>query len=227
MHSSKIELRKWTIPFCLISTDRKGISSHRLARELGITHKSAWHVLHRIRETWNAEFNRFARPVDADETYIGGKVADMGVKGTATNLVWVQPVERTDGATMSGLVSERTMPDAKVYTDEAVWFNRIPRDRESVNHRIKEFVRGKAHTNGIEAFWAMLKRGHYGVFHHFSAKHTHRYVNEFVGRHNTRALDTIEQMAVAVLTGIGKRLRYVDLIGPKHTRQPRLLAPAV
>ena len=128
---------------------------------------------------------------------------------------------------MSSFVSERTMPDAKVYTDEAVWFNRIPRDRESVNHRIKEFVRGKAHTNGIEAFWAMLKRGHYGVFHHFSAKHTHRYVNEFVGRHSTRALDTIEQMAVAASTGIGKRLRFVDLVGPKHTTQTRLLATAV
>ena len=89
-----------------------------------------------------------------------------------------------------------------------------------VNHRIKEFVRGEAHTNGIEAFWAMLKRGHYGVFHHFSAKRLHCYVGEFTDRHSTRALDTIEQMAVAVLTGIGERLRYVDLIGPKHATQP-------
>ena len=156
-----------------------------------MTQKPAWHMLHHIRETWNAESNRFAGPVESDDTYIGGKegnkhqwkklnagrgavgkVPVVGVKDRAMDQVWAEPVERTDGATMSSFVSERTMPDAKVYTDEAVWFNHIQRVRESVNHRIKEFVRGEAHTNGIEAFWSMLKRGHYGVFHHFSEKST-------------------------------------------------------
>lgn len=128
---------------------------------------------------------------------------------------------------MSGFVKDHTTPDAKVYTDEAVWFNHIPREREAVNHRIKEFVRGSAHTNGIESFWAMLKRGHYGVYHHYSVKHIHRYVNEFKGRHNARPLDTIDQMASAFLAGIGKSLRFLDLIGPKHARQPMLLKPNV
>lgn len=77
-------------------------------------------------------------------------------------------------------------------------------------------MRGNAHTNGIESFWSMLKRGHYGVYHHYSVKHIHRYVNEFKGRHNARPLDTIDQMASAFLAGIGKSLRFLDLIGPRE-----------
>ena len=86
-------------------------------------------------------------------------------------------------------------------------------DHEQVNHNIGEYVRGMAHTNGIESFWAMLKRGYQSTFHHFSEKHLDRYVTEFAGRHNDREADTIEMMARMATGMVGKRLRYQDLIG--------------
>lgn len=80
-----------------------------------------------------------------------------------------------------------------------------------------------AHTNGIESFWATLKRGYYGIYHQMSAKHLQRYVNEFVGWHNIRSLDTADQMASSVRSGVGKRLTYASLIGPRFTRQPKMI----
>jgi hypothetical protein len=101
---------------------------------------------------------------------------------------------------------------ATVYTDEAAAYRRLNRPHETVSHSVGEYVRDMASTNGIESFWAMLKRGYTGVYHWMSAKHLHRYVTEFSGRHNQRPLDTIDQMAAMVRNSIGKRLRYADLI---------------
>ena len=92
-----------------------------------------------------------------------------------------------------------------------------------MKHSVKEYVRGQAHTNGIESMWAMLKRGYVGTYHHMSAKHLHRYVDEFAGRHNVRPLDTEVQMSSMVRGAQGKRLRYADLVGPETTRQPQML----
>jgi hypothetical protein len=89
------------------------------------------------------------------------------------------------------------------------------RDHEAVCHSVGEYLRGQAHTNGIESFWSMLKRGHNGVYHKISPKHLNRYVNEFSGRHNDRKADTEDQMA-RVVTGMeGKRLRYYELVADK------------
>ena len=88
----------------------------------------------------------------------------------------------------------------------------MPFDHETVNHSISEYVRDQAHTNGIESFWSMLKRGYHGTYHHMSAKHLDRYVGEFAGRHNDRERDTIDQMAGIAQGMVGKRLRYEDLI---------------
>ena len=87
-----------------------------------------------------------------------------------------------------------------------------PHDHEAVCHSAGEYVKGMAHTNGIESFWSMLKRGYQGTFHHFSEKHTDRYVTEFAGRHNDRNSDTLDQMAAVVRGMAGKRLRYEDLV---------------
>ena len=99
-----------------------------------------------------------------------------------------------------------------MFTDDASAYERLPFDREAVCHSVGEYVRGMAHTNGVEGFWSMLKRGYNGTFHHFSEKHLDRYVGEFAGRHNDRESNTIEIMSAMVKGLEGKRLSYTDLI---------------
>ena len=109
-------------------------------------------------------------------------------------------------------MADHAAPDATVYTDEAAAYKGMPFEHDSVRHSTGEYVRDMAHTNGIESFWATLKRAHKGVYHKMSAKHLQRYVNEFSGRHNNRPLGTLDQMAYIAQSMVNKRLRYEDLI---------------
>ena len=233
MHSAKIGYRDWVFTLYLMSTNLKSISSMKMHRELGITQKAAWHLAHRVRKGWGREAQaEFEGPVEADESYFGGKrrnvsksrrtaldgrgpvgkTAVVGVKDRATKKVRAQVVERTDAETLQGFVVDNIAPGAKVYTDEARAYNSLP-NREAVSHSLLEYVRGQVHTNGVESFWSMLKRAHMGTFHRISPHHLHRYVTEFVGRHNMRGMDTLAQMAALVLLMDGQRLRYKDLVG--------------
>ena len=111
-------------------------------------------------------------------------------------------------------MSEHAAPDATVYTDDALAYENLPFDHETVRHSLEEYVRGDVHTNGIESLWSMLKRTHKGTFQMWSPKHLDRYVQEYAPRHNLRDEDTIDIMT-AVTTGMsGKRLRYRELIAP-------------
>ena len=118
----------------------------------------------------------------------------------------------TDKETLQSFVTEHTTEDATVYTDEAAAYVGLPRTHEAVKHSVKEYVRGQAHTNGVESFWSMLKRAHEGTFHKISPKHLNRYVQEFAGKHNIRDLGTLAQMTALVAGLVGKRLLYSKLI---------------
>ena len=232
LHSSNIPLHKWAIAFYLYATNLKGVSSMKLHRDLGITQKSAWYMAHRIREMWNGEADKFAfaGPVEADETYIGGKEGNKhaskklrqgrgavgktpvaGVKDRKTGQVSTAVVPATNKATLQGFVGKRVAVGAQVYTDEHAAYRGLPYPHEAVRHSVGEYVRDMAHTNGMESHWAMLKRGYIGVYHQMSIKHLPRYVAEFEGRHNARPLDTADQMAAMARRADGKRMTYEGL----------------
>ncbi len=172
----------------------------------------------------------FGGPVEIDETYIGGKernthesdklkaghgavgkTAVVGIKDRETNQVTATAMGSVTQGSVETLIGGAVESEAMAYTDDSAVYNNLPK-RESVNHSAGEYVRGQAHTNGIESFWAMLKRRYYGTYHKMRVKHSQRYINEFAGRHNVRAANTIDQMRLVAWLLADKRLRYRDLV---------------
>jgi len=141
-----------------------------------------------------------------------GKAVVAGAKDRATNRVSARTIPNTQTATLQGFVKDHAAPGATVYTDDAKGSEGMPFDHEAVNHSAGEYVRGMASTQGIESFWAVLKRAYQGTYHHLSVKHLHRYITEFAGKHNLREADTIDIMGAVAAGMVGKRLMYRNLV---------------
>ena len=227
---SKLPLHKWLMAIYFLHTDRKGVASTELARLLGITQKSAWFLGHRIRTAMKHRGGLLSGDVEVDEAYIGGKEANKhsakrqhagrGAVGKQPVLgileregdVRAFPVEATDRIHLQSGIVENVKRGTTVYTDSFPAYNGLPGyGHESVAHSTGEYVRGMAHTNGIESFWALLKRGYVGTHHYMSPKHLHRYVDEFAYRHNVGVDNTVCTLEKTVDGMIGRRLTYEGL----------------
>ncbi|MDQ3987018.1 MAG: IS1595 family transposase [Actinomycetota bacterium] len=233
---SAIKLDKWLVSIWLIANAKNGISSHELARATGLTQKTAWFVLHRIRLAMQTgTFDKLSGEVEADETYIGGRGFNMhkskkdkfgGKRGIAVNKTAVIGMRQRDGQvianvvpntkrpTLQGEVRKHVEPGTSLYTDKLLSYTGLEGDYDhQVIDHAEAYVRGRVHTNGMENFWALLKRGLKGTYVQADADHLHRYVDEQVYRYNQREYSDAERFLGVLASVAGRRLTWADLTG--------------
>ncbi|MDZ4746774.1 MAG: IS1595 family transposase [bacterium] len=233
---SAIPLLKWFHAIWICTAHKKGIASTQLAKDIGVTQKTAWHMLGRIRlmMSHGSMEKTLSGTIEVDETYVGGKesnkhkdkktpntqgrstktkTAVFGMKERGGDVI-CYPVDSVNKETLQGGINERVVQGSTVNTDE--WASYIGLSdnytHETVDHGAKEYTRGFAHTNNIEDFWSLLKRGIIGVYHSVSPVHLHRYCGEFAYRSNTRSVTDAERFGMVMGQANGK-LTYKELTG--------------
>ena len=231
---SPIPLKKWLMAIYLLHTARKGVSSKQLERELGVSYKTAWFLSHRIRHAMASRGGLFSGEIEVDEVYIGGKEKNrhyskrkdvgrgpngkqpvIGIRQRSGGQIKAKPVNDTDRITLQSTIVENVKRGSSIYSDGHPGYIGLPGYyHEAVLHSVGEYVRGKAHTNGIESFWSLLKRGYYGTHHYMSFKHLHRYIDEFSYRHNIGPSNRLEVLANTIDGMMNRRLTWLDLVKP-------------
>lgn len=234
--NTKIPLQKWFLALYVFSSHKKGISSHQLAKDITVTQKSAWFLLHRLRYAFDhPNFKQAVGDVvEIDECGIGGqsyykhenkktkneegatisnKASVIGLLERGGNVIAKVVTDRTK-ETLLPIIYENVLPDSILMTDELIAYQSLNKDFEhySVNHSAKEWVNQMAHTNGIENFWSHLKRGIDGIYHQISKEHLQAYIDEFLLRFNTRKFQTQGRFDLILADVAGKRLTYKKLI---------------
>lgn len=234
--NTKIPLQKWFLALYVFSSHKKGISSHQLARDISVTQKSAWFLLHRLRYAFDHPNFRdtLGNIVEIDETFVGGDAKNkhsnkktknerggtkhekqpvLGMKERNGNVIAVV-VPNRNKETILPIIQETVENDSTIMTDEYTAYKDLKFEfsHKTVNHGAKEYVNQMAHTNGIENFWSHLKRGIDGIYHWVSKEHLQSYVNEFTLRFNTRCYDTQGRFDLILSAVANKKLTYNDLI---------------
>jgi len=232
--NTKIDLQKWFLAIWLITSHKKGISSLQLGRDLNITQKSAWFMLQRIRNCFGIDNDtQLDNEVEVDETYVGGKNknrhANKKVKGSQgrsakdktpvvgmverNGKLTARKVDNVKSETLTREIIKNVKESAKLYSDEWLGYKGINRiyDHSIVKHNQNQYVNGRIHTNTIEGFWSLLKRGIVGIYHFTSKKHLQKYVDEFVFRYNTRKGGEFERFNL-LLQSTENRITYKELI---------------
>ena len=230
---SHVPLNKWVYTMYLVVTARKGVSSLQLSKKIGVTQKTAWFMLGRLREAVGDDDDTLSGVVEVDETYIGGKEANkhedkkrhdgrgpvgktpvLGMRERGGRSI-AQPITGTDSETLRATIEQHVEQGSTVYTDEHRGYNALTGfTRGTVNHGAKEYVgAGDIHINSAESMWAVLKRSIYGTWHHVSVKHLNRYVSEATFRLNEGNVQyhTLDRLASFVESAFGSRITYEEL----------------
>jgi len=235
MEDSPIGLNKWLPAMWMLVNDKNGKSSYELARDLGIQQKSAWFMLHRIRLAMQTgTFEKLSGEVEVDETYIGGKARNMHkdkraqkITGTGTSgkvavmgllerhdKIKTQVVPDTKSRTLQVEVKENVKPGSEVHTDALQGYKGL--DAEYIHNVVdhaETYVRGHVHTNGLENFWSLLKRGIGGTYVSVEPFHLFRYLDEQAFRFNERDGKDTDRFAKTLGSVAGRRLTYDELTG--------------
>ena len=225
---SHVPLRKWFYAIYIFLSHKKGISSTQLAKDIGVTQKTAWFMLERIRHELHSKFVAlFEDMTQVDETYVGGKNKGRVKNNQGRSLKTKTPVvgllsdgkvqtfvtPNTSGKILKAIIYNLVKPGSTVITDGWKGYKGISKEYEHkvVEHSTGEYVKDGFHTNGIEGFWSHLKRGIMGIYHKVSPKHLFRYCDEFEFRYNTRAFSDVERFTLFVMSTY-RRIKYHDLI---------------